>query len=123
LLVGNAYGYYLSAVSSWEAGNYLASDGCTELVKNNPTLGLVFPQLGSALARQIAYDGLNTNISWYDAGMLTSWGLNSSSYESQKLVKVFKGTPVCGHFTDYIGVGGRQLATGKVAAASQLYSM
>ena len=97
------------------AGNFLTCPACSAFFNADPTRAGYFSQLTTAVANQVPYDGLQTNISDYDAGMLTTADMNNPAK-----VNILKGAPVCGHFINYQGAHGSVTVTGKATAAAQL---
>ncbi|MGO9094238.1 MAG: hypothetical protein ACLQGV_03365 [Bryobacteraceae bacterium] len=96
-------------------GNYLASPSCSSFLGLDNVRSNDFAKINNPLAWQFAYDGLSTNISWYDAGMISAQDRNDSLVVDQ-----FKKTPVCGNFVNYQSVAGKMRGD-RARAASQIY--
>ena len=98
------------------AGGYLTSNSCGNFLgvdtSNLWSRSIYFSQLTAAVTRQVAYDGAQTNISMYAAGM--SDGKNPND------VKMKKTIPVCSLFVPFHGPYGVARPTGLATAASQV---
>jgi hypothetical protein len=79
--------------------------------------GTALSSVYAAVSQQIPFDGLQSNISQYDAGFLSVADLSDPAK-----VKMFQGAPVCGQFISYRGLYGSVHVTNKVWAASQISS-
>lgn len=115
---GAAYTKYANEKTFWEVGNYLQSQSCSVFANANPTRADYFSQLSNAVIQQVPYDGLQSNISLYDAGMLSAADLTDTSK-----VQMYKGTPVCGQFVSYRAQYGFIVKHGITSAASQLHPL
>ena len=114
-LGGTALTRYDNEKQQLLTGNYLTSSSCSAFFNADPARASYFSLLPSSVAQQVPYDGLQSNISFYDAGFLSATDLNDPIK-----VSIFKGAPVCGQFVAYRGRYGTQSPKGKVTAASQL---
>jgi hypothetical protein len=117
-LGGVALGQYNNLRQELTSSGDLTCDSCANLFNSNPTLAGYFGQLGNAVKNQSPYDGLQTNISWYEAGALSAADLNDP-----RKVEIFKGAPVCGWFVSYLGSKGFVSVSGRAAAAAQLHPL
>lgn len=99
-------------------GNYLTSNACSVFFNADPTRASFFSLLPAAVTQQrpVAYDGIQTNISQYDAGLLSA-----TDASNPRKVSIFKGAPVCGQFVAYRGRSGTSPSPGKVTAAAQIH--
>jgi len=98
------------------SGDYLSSDSCRAFFGSDQIRLSYYGQLPAGIINQVPYDGLQSNISWYDAGFLSARDLNNPVK-----VSIFKGAPVCGQFVSYRGVKGTVSVTSRVAAAAQIH--
>jgi hypothetical protein len=114
-LGGSALQQYTNERSSLLAGSYLTSTACSLFFNANPSRSSYFGQLTGGVNRQVPYDGVQTNISYYDAGFLSPADLNVPMK-----VGIYKKVPVCGMFVPFKGQNGTVRPTGKTTAASQL---
>jgi hypothetical protein len=67
---------------------------CSDFFHENTTRGGWFSKLRKGVENQNVFDGVHTNLSKYDAGMLSQ--SVSDNYPTQ--VEIFKSAPVCGDF-------------------------
>jgi len=101
-LTGDALQSYQTEKQQLLAGNYLASTACSNFLI--PLIGQAsYAQLSKAITQlppppelPTPYDGLQTNISCYDAGLLSPDDLSIPNK-----VSIYKGAPVCGQFAMY----------------------
>lgn len=117
-LAGDALTQYGNLRQALLSGNYLTCPACSAFFDGAPTRASYFSQLTTAVTNQAPYDGLQTNISQYEAGMLSAADLN----DPQK-VKIFQGAPVCGWFVSYQGSKGFVSVRGRTTAASQIHAV
>lgn len=89
---------YEEAKASLLSRGYLASLGCKALFTQNPNLAPFFNQLTSAISNQKAYDGLQSNISKYDAGV---WAQQFLTIPGE--LEELRVTPVCWEFNRILG--------------------
>ena len=85
--------WYQSAKQALLGGGYLTSAACSNFF-NVYGRQQYFSQLTNAMQRQVAFDGIQTNISMYDAGL---WGLNDLNKPTFPLH--WQKTPICQNFT------------------------
>ena len=117
-LSGDAWTQYDNLRKALILSGKLECPTCTDFFNQHPDLATYFSLLGWGLDLQVAWDGLQTNISWYDAG-----GLSAADVNDPKKVEIYKGAPVCGWFVTYKGSKGTISVTGRTAAASQVHDI
>ena len=114
-LTGEALDRYNQKRNDLLQGNYLTSQDCTEFLSLDGFWAGYFPQFTSAVERQIPWDGIQTNISLYDAGMVSP-----SDSGDEKKIGIFKKAPVCGQFVNWKGPNGTTVVESKTHAYSQI---
>jgi hypothetical protein len=77
----------------------LSCPSCSTFFNGDPTRASYFGQLTNAVTTQVPYDGVQSTISQYDAGMLNT----ILTANNPIAVKIYKNTPVCGLFKVYKG--------------------
>jgi hypothetical protein len=101
-LGGNALQQYTDLKQALLSGGYLTSQSCSTFFNADPTRASYFGQLTNGVTRQVPYDGSQSNISLYDAGLWTAADANdprnSATFPSQ-----WKKTPVCAYFQSTTG--------------------
>jgi hypothetical protein len=100
------------------AANHIGSATCSAFFNADPTRASFYSQLSNTVTQQLAFDGPQSTISRYDAGMITPVDRNNAFVVGQ-----LRGSPVCGDFTAYRNRHGTQSPRGKVTASSQIYSV
>ena len=80
------------------AGNYLTCVTCATFFNASETLESYFSQLTAAVSRQVPYDGNQTTISMYDAGLWTANDTTKPTFPVQ-----WTKTPVCADFSQNSG--------------------
>jgi hypothetical protein len=98
-------------------GNCLPCSSCASFFNSIPALAAIFNQLTAGISNQVPYDGLQSNISQYDAGMIKPAELGDPS-----MIRQLKGAPVCGLFMSYQGSAGFSPTLQPATAASQIVS-
>jgi hypothetical protein len=93
-------------------GSYLNSSPSCSSFFSSPIRATYLSQLTAAVNGQVPYDGVQSNISQYDAGM--SDGKNPTDVRIKKLL------PVCQLFVPFHGPNGVAGPTGRTTAASQI---
>ena len=117
-LGGTALTQYGNERQQLLGGNYLASGLCASFF-TAPARAPYFVQLVNAITNgspglPVPFDGLQSNLSMYDAGMISAADLSNP-----RAVSIWKGTPVCSRFVSfYRGQNGRQTNLGIATAAS-----
>jgi hypothetical protein len=109
---------YTSVRNQWLAGDYLAGPPpyapgtCGAFFADDPNRANYINQVSIAVTRQLPWDGVQTNISMYDAGM--SDGMIPADVAMKKIF------PVCSLFVPFHGPHGTVPPTGFTTAASQI---
>jgi hypothetical protein len=111
LVSGDAFERYNTEKQALLGGGFLKCQACADSF-NEPTRAGYFGQLTNAVSNQVPYDGVQTTISQYDAGMAD--GKNPLD------VPVKKKVPVCALFVPFKGPNGTVPTTGFTEAASQI---
>jgi len=111
-LTGDALTKYNDEKQGLLNSGFLTCPSCSTFFNADPTRATYFGQLTSAVTRQVPYDGAQTNISQYDAGM--SDGKNPTDVRIKKII------PVCAIFVPFHGPHGTVQPRGVAAAASQI---
>ncbi|MGP8176261.1 MAG: beta strand repeat-containing protein [Terracidiphilus sp.] len=118
-LGGAALRQYNNEQQQLLAGPYLTSpsppsppSSCAQFFNADPIRSTYFSQLTGSVTRQQVWDGIQTNISQYDAGM--SDGKNPIDVKIKKLL------PVCALFVPFRGPNGVVSPQGLSVAASQV---
>jgi len=119
--LGNAFGgdallQYNDTKQKLLNGGYLTCPSCSAFFNADPFRAIYFNQLTDAVTRQIPYDGPQTTISQYDAGMLSP----TKAATNPTAVSIMKKVPVCALFLPFRGPNGTVPPTGLVTAASQI---
>jgi hypothetical protein len=114
-LGGAALTQYTNLRQQLISGGYLTCTSCQLYFQMNATLNANFPNLTTAVNAQMPYDGLQSNLSFFAAGMLTAADRNVP-----KKVEILQGVPVCGNFITYRGAYGIEVVGRRTTAASQL---
>jgi len=128
-LTGDALQRYRTEKQQLLAGNSLASTSCSNFLNNqlgNMDASSQYPdrllfaitQLPPPPELPTPYDGLQTNISWYEAGFGSEYYLT----RFPSTLSTFQGSPVCGSFVTFKGqhggIGNPQ--PGRTTAAAQV---
>lgn len=111
-LAGDALTTYNNAKQALRNSGSLTCSTCSSFFNGDPTRATYFGQLTSGVTNQVPYDGAQTNISQYDAGL--SDGKNPVD------VRIKKKIPVCGLFVSFHGPNGQVKPHGITTAASQI---
>jgi hypothetical protein len=111
-LGGAALQQYTSEKQQLVAGNYLINSSCSSFFSDDPIRATYLDQLTAAVGGQVPFDGVQTNISEYAAGM--SDGKNPTD------VKIKKVMAVCSLFVPFHGPNGVVPPHGLATAASQI---
>ena len=123
---GAALNLYQTEKQKLLDGGYLNGSSCSFF--NTSTTATYFNKLPNAITNlspppstapelPTPYDGLQSNISWYDAGFLSAADLGNATK-----VSIFKNSPVCGQFVSFKPRGGGvTLVESRTTAASQVY--
>jgi hypothetical protein len=92
-LSGDALAAYHAAKESLLGGNYLTSQACSDFFAMEG-ISNYFGQLTSAVTNLAPFDGLQTTISMYDAGLWDHTVINQRTFPAQ-----WQQTPVCASIT------------------------
>jgi len=111
-LAGAGLQRYNSEQQQLLASNYLTSPACFTFFNGDPWRREYVNLLTNAVSRQLVWDGVQSTISLFDAGM--SDGKNPTD------VSVKKKVPVCSLFIPFHSPYGTVTPTGKTTAASQI---
>lgn len=87
-------------------GGYMTSTACSEFFNQpdaDPGRAPFFSLLTTAITETlpVAWDGLQTNISWYDARFLPT------DKATPTAIGIYKQAPVCGQFVSWVGANGK----------------
>jgi hypothetical protein len=104
-LGGEALQKYNTLKQALLSGGYLTCQECSTFFNENTERGAYFSQLTDAVTNQVPYDGVQTTISIYDAGLWTA----VDTAHPNVFPSVWERTPVCAYL--------RKTNTIKVAAA------
>ncbi len=115
-LTGDPLNKYNDAKQQLLAAGSLSSAKCSTFFNSNPIRASFFSQLGSAVSRQVPYDGVHTTISQFDAGELST----AKAARNPTAVLILKKVPVCAHFVTFKGPNGNVAPDGLVVAVSQI---
>jgi len=110
-LTGAALTQYNSEKQALLNSGSLTCANCGTFFNGDPTRATYYSQLTSGVTNQVPYDGIQTNISQYDAGL--SDGKNPVD------VRIKKKIPVCALFVPFHGPNGVVKPGGITTAASQ----
>lgn len=115
-LGGGAIQQYNNEKQQLLSGPYLTSPSCSKFFSSIPNGQSYFSQFTNGVSRQVPYDGVQTNISQFDAGMVSAADVASNPIA----VNIKKISPVCALFLPWHGPHGLVQPQGKATAASQI---
>jgi hypothetical protein len=125
-LGGAALTQYNNEKQALVAGNYLTSTSCSNFFNGTvpgaqpPARATYFSQLTAGVQRQSPYDGLQTEISAFDAGFASSADMSDPT--KARAMAVLKNSPVCGQFVSWWNPKGTHYVPPGTRAASQISS-